>query len=103
MDRKMKRNSFLIGWIVLIAGLLCSARGEAVDTGEGLANAIGAGNTSWSGNTVTLSKNVEAANVIAITGNDLILDLNGNNYYNGSYTKWWTTYYYEIDIFDINM
>lgn len=102
MDRKMKRNSFLIGWIVLIAGLLCSARGEAVDTGEGLANAIGAGNTSWSGNTVTLSKNVEAANVIAITGNDLILDLNGNNYYNGSYTKWWTTYYYEIDIFDIN-
>lgn len=27
----MERNSRLIGWLVLIVGLLCSIRGEAVD------------------------------------------------------------------------
>ena len=45
----MKRNSFLIGWIVLIAGLLCSMRGGAVDvnSAEALRNALGQCNGGW--------------------------------------------------------
>jgi len=36
-ERRMKRNSGLIGWIVLIVGLLCSVRGGAVDVGSAAA------------------------------------------------------------------
>ena len=50
----MKKNSFLIGWIVLIVGLLCSVRGGAgdVNSAEGLRNALG--NATVDGNVVTL-------------------------------------------------
>ena len=73
----MKRNSFLIGWIVLIAGLLCSMRGGAVDvnSAEALRNALG--NATVSGNVVTLTGIVNLSSTLNITGGTMILDLNG--------------------------
>ena len=73
----MKRNSFLIGWIVLIAGLLCSMRGGAVDvnSAEALRNALG--NATVDGNVVTLTGIVNLSSTLNITGGTMILDLNG--------------------------
>ena len=45
----MKRNSGLIGWIVLIVGLLCSVRGGAVDVGSAAALRDALGNATVSG------------------------------------------------------
>lgn len=51
----MKRNSGLIGWIVLIVGLLCSVRGGAVDVGSAAALRDALGNATVSGNVVMLT------------------------------------------------
>ena len=73
----MKKNSFLIGWIVLIVGLLCSVRGGAVDvnSAEALRNALG--NATVDGNVVTLTGIVNLSSTLNITGGTMILDLNG--------------------------
>lgn len=54
----MKRNSGLIGWIVLIVGLLCSVRGGAVDVGSAAALRDALGNATVSGNVVMLTGDV---------------------------------------------
>ncbi|WP_418569443.1 InlB B-repeat-containing protein [Parabacteroides johnsonii] len=73
----MKRNSFFSSWLVLIAGLLCSVRGGAVDvnSAEALANALG--NATVDGNVVTLTGTVNLSSTLNITGGTMILDLNG--------------------------
>ncbi len=71
----MRRNSFLIGWIVLIAGLLCSMRGGAVDvnSAEALISAVNNG-TSY----IKLTKNIELGNsTLTIFSGTITLDLNG--------------------------
>ena len=71
----MRRNSFLIGWIVLIAGLLCSMRGGAVDVNsvEALISAVNNG-TSY----IKLTKNIELGNsTLTIFSGTITLDLNG--------------------------
>ena len=71
----MRRNSFLIGWIVLIAGLLCSMRGGAVDvnSAETLISAVNNG-TSY----IKLTKNIELGNsTLTIFSGTITLDLNG--------------------------
>lgn len=71
----MRRNSFLIGWIVLIAGLLCSMRGGAVDvnSAETLISAVNNG-TSY----IKLTKNIELGNsTLTIFSDTITLDLNG--------------------------
>ncbi len=78
-ERRMKRNSGLIGWIVLIVGLLCSARGGATDVGsaEALRNALG--NATVNGNVVTLTGDVyldRNSGGLRITGGTMVLDLN---------------------------
>ena len=57
-ERRMKRNSGLIGWIVLIVGLLCSVRGGAVDVGSAAALRDALGNATVSGNVVMLTGDV---------------------------------------------
>lgn len=73
----MKRNSGLIGWLVLIVGLLCPVRGGAtdVDSAEALRDALR--NATVEGNIVTLTGNVSLSSTLNITGGTIILDLNG--------------------------
>lgn len=73
----MKRNSGLIGWIVLIVGLLCSVRGGATDvnSAEALRNALG--NATVNGNVVTLTGDVNLSSTLNITGGTMIFDLDG--------------------------
>ena len=73
----MKRNSALIGWLVLIMGLLCSVRGGAtdVDSAEALRNALG--NATSAGNVVTLTGNVSLNSTLRIVDETIVLDLNG--------------------------
>lgn len=73
----MKRNSGLIGWIVLIVGLLCSVRGGAVDVGSAAALRDALGNATVSGNVVMLTGDVSLSSTLNITGGTMILDLNG--------------------------
>lgn len=73
----MKRNSGLIGWIVLIVGLLCSARGGAVDVGSAEALGKELGNATVDGNVVTLTGNVSLNTTLKITDGAIVLDLNG--------------------------
>ena len=73
----MKRNSGLIGWIVLIVGLLCSVRGGAVDVGSAAALRDALGNATVSGNVVMLTGDVSLTSTLNITGGTMILDLNG--------------------------
>ena len=73
----MERNSRLIGWLVLIVGLLCSIRGEAVDVNSAQALKDALRNATVEGNVVTLTGNVNLSNTLNITGGTMILDLNG--------------------------
>ena len=82
----MKRNSGLIGWIVLIVGLLCSVRGGAVDVGSAAALRDALGNATVSGNVVMLTGDVSLSSTLNITGGTMILDLNGMQI---SMTKKW--------------
>ena len=43
----MKKNSFLIGWIVLIVGLLCSVRGGGCEFGGGVEKCFRQCNGGW--------------------------------------------------------
>jgi len=76
-ERRMKRNSGLIGWMVLIVGLLCSVRGGAVDVGSAAALRDALGNATVSGNVVILTGDVSLTSTLNITGGTMILDLNG--------------------------
>lgn len=67
-ERRMKRNSGLIGWIVLIVGLLCSVRGGAVDVGSAAALRDALGNATVSGNVVMLTGDVSLSSTLNITG-----------------------------------
>lgn len=72
----MKRNSFFISWLVLIAGLLCSARGGATDvnSAEALRNALGGDNyVSFNENVVTLKTNVTVYETLQIVGGTMVL------------------------------
>lgn len=73
----MKRNSGLIGWMVLIVGLLCSVRGGAVDVGSAAALRNALENATVDGNVVTLTNHVDLSSTLNITGGTMILDLNG--------------------------
>lgn len=75
----MRRNSFFISWLVLIAGLLGSVRGGAVDvnSAEALRNVLG--NATVNGNVVTLTDDVyldRNSGGLSITGGTMVLDLN---------------------------
>ena len=75
----MRRNSFFISWLVLIAGLLGSVRGGAVDvnSAEALRNVLG--NATGNGNVVTLTDDVyldRNSGGLSITGGTMVLDLN---------------------------
>ena len=75
----MRRNSFFISWLVLIAGLLGSVRGVAVDvnSAEALRNVLG--NATVNGNVVTLTDDVyldRNSGGLSITGGTMVLDLN---------------------------
>ena len=73
----MERNSRLIGWLVLIVGLLCSIRGEAVDVNSAQALKDALKNVTVEGNVVTLTGNVNLSSTLNITGGTMILDLSG--------------------------
>lgn len=71
----MKRNSFFISWLALIAGLLCSVRGGAVDVNsvQALISAVDNG-TSY----IKLTENIELGNsTLTISSGTITLDLNG--------------------------
>lgn len=71
----MERNSRLIGWLVLIVGLLCSIRGEAVDvnSAQALKDAVNS-RTSY----VRLIANIELNNsTLTVSSGTITLDLNG--------------------------
>ena len=99
----MKRNRWIIGCVAVLLSVLGMEKGWAIDvrTAEQLRTAIGSGNCTINEGIVTLSKDVEAANTIVVKDGNLILDLNGHLYRNGTYREWFQTYYYQIDIFDI--
>lgn len=72
----MKRNSFFSSWLVLIAGLLCSVRGGAVDvnSAEALRNALGGNNyVSFNENVVTLKTDVTVYETLQIVGGTMVL------------------------------
>ena len=96
----MKRNRWIIGWVAVLLSVLGMEKGWAidVDSAEKLRTAIGSGNCTINEGIVYLSKDVEALNTIVVKDGNLILDLNGCNYYN-KWGKWFNQY--EIDIFDI--
>ena len=96
----MKRNRWIIGCVAVLLSVLGMEKGWAidVDSAEKLRTAIGSGNCTINEGIVYLSKDVEALNTIVVKDGNLILDLNGCNYYN-KWGKWFNQY--EIDIFDI--
>ena len=70
----MERNSRLIGWLVLIVGLLCSIRGEAVDVNSEstLRSAINRGDSY-----IRLTGDISLGSTLTISKGTIILDLNG--------------------------
>lgn len=86
---------FLLVIVLILGGVLESGAATQVKTAQALKTALG--NAKYSGNTVTLTDNVELSSTIEITGGDIILDLNGKNIYN----KWKRGSKQKIDIFDI--
>lgn len=74
MEKKTKKNRVLLTWIVLLIGLFCSKRGEAISTVSELQAALGGSNyTTVNGSTVILRENVTIYSTLEFTSGTMTL------------------------------